>query len=109
VSQLDFAHSPLLIAHRSNLAVFPVQKILHSFAARSVGAFIGFERIGRVRPCGFFFAAIRTAVSEPRLAGLEFEFLSANYAGFDRVRHLLMIPGLEMQMTRRKQAYLRVP
>lgn len=40
-----------------------------------------------------FFAAVGTAVSEAGLAGLEFEFLAADYAGFGGIRHISMIQG----------------
>jgi hypothetical protein len=76
-------------------AVFAIEEIAHGFAAGGVGAFIGFERVGGLLVGGFFFAALRAAISESGLSGLEFEFLSADYAGFDGVRHVSMIQGPE--------------
>jgi hypothetical protein len=74
-------------------AVFAVEEVAHGFAAGSVGAFVGLQRVGGFLARRFFFAAIRAAVGEARFAGLEFEFFSADYAGFDGMRHLFMIQG----------------
>lgn len=60
------------------LTVFAIEKIAHGLATGGVGAFVGFQRIARRLPRGFSFAAVRAAVGEAGLAGLEFEFLSAN-------------------------------
>ena len=80
--------------HKTNLAVFPVEEIAHGFAARGVRPSIGFQRVrGCLRVCRILFAAVGTAVSEARLAGLEFEFLAADYAGFGGIGHISMIQG----------------
>ena len=79
---------------KTNLAVFPVEEIAHGFVARSVRASIGFQRVrGCLGVCRLFFAAVGTAVREARLAGLEFEFLAADYAGFGGIGHISMIQG----------------
>ena len=76
------------------LAVFPVEEVAHGFAARGVRASVGFQRVrGYLGVCSLSFAAVGTAVGEAGLAGLEFEFLAADYAGFDRIRHISMIQG----------------
>ena len=72
-------------------AVLAIKQIAHSFAAGGVGALIGLQRIGRLRSGRFFFAAIRTAVGESGLAGLEFEFFAADDAGFDGISHAFSI------------------
>ena len=80
--------------HKANLAVFAVEEIAHGFAARGGRASIGFQRVrGCLGVCGLLFAAVGTAVGEARLAGLEFECLAADYAGFDRIGHISMIQG----------------
>jgi hypothetical protein len=86
----------LYIVILPRLTVFAVQQIAHGFAAGGVGAFVGLERVAGRLPVGFFFAAVGATIGESGLAGLEFEFLSAGYAGFDGIRHLLMILGRRM-------------
>lgn len=89
------AHSSLLVAF---LAIFPVQQVAHRFAASGVRTLVRLQRVGGVGAGRFFFAAIGTPVGESGLAGLQFEFFAAGHAGFDRVRHFLMILALRVEI-----------
>ena len=80
--------------HRGEMsAVFAVEQIAHGFAAGSVGAFVGLQRVGGVCAGGFFLAAVGTAIGESGLAGFEFEFLSADNASLHGIGHEVMIQG----------------
>lgn len=75
-------------------AVLAVKQIPHGLTAGGVCAFVGFQRVRRFLRIGrFFITAIGAAVGETGLAGLEFELLSADDAGLDGIRHVLMIQG----------------
>ena len=67
-------------------AIFAIEEIAHGFASGGVGAFVGLQRIGGFLRA-FFFAAVGAAVGESGFAGFEFELFTADYAGFDGIRH----------------------
>jgi hypothetical protein len=92
---VSYEQNLFVVAHRALLfvsAVFSVEKIPHGFAAGRVGSLVGLQRVGGFSSVGTFFcAAIRAAIGETGLAWFKFEFFSADYAGFDGIRHGIIL------------------
>src|SRR5208337_1830781 len=87
-----FAQPFLCKSREPKLAVLAVEQVADRAAAGGIDlAFcFGVKDVGRVcrsRLGRFRFAAGGAAIGEAGLAGLQLEFLAANYARFDRERH----------------------
>lgn len=78
------------------LAVFAVEQITHRLPARFVGlgdglALVGVHPLAAIAVCRFFrSAALRTAIGETGLVGLQFKFFIADDTNFDRKCHTFL-------------------
>lgn len=71
-----------------NLAILPIEQVLHRLAAGCVRSLVGLQRVGRFSSLGgVFFTTRRTAIGKPGLAGSQFELFTTSYTLFDWVSH----------------------
>ena len=96
-----FSSSPVMDKCQLRLPILAVQKIADRLASFCVcfrfrfALFSAHLRLIALRPC-LGSTALRTAVRKTRLVRLQFEFLAANHAGFDRKTHPYYLIGTKI-------------
>src|SRR5690349_5468985 len=76
-------------ALRGSSTILAIQQILHSVAASGIRSFVTLPPVGRPRRRihRFIFAALRTAIREPRFPRFQLKLLPAHHANFYRKCH----------------------